>query len=40
MLEWAWLECKFNWSQDAQALYDDFAELAENPELVTEFSSR
>ena len=40
MLEWARLECKFNWSQDAQALYDDFAELAENPELVTEFSFR
>ena len=40
MLEWARLECKFNWSQDAQDLYNDFAELAENPELVTEFSFR
>lgn len=38
MLEWARLEVKYNPSEDARALLKDFEELAQNPELVIEFS--
>ena len=37
MLEWARLEVKYNPSDDARDLLNDFEELAANPELVTEF---